>query len=91
MKCEACGNDMVWEGNLRGGYMVCWHCRSLDIAHALNDPEPYPFDENPVPEYNNDYGQSDDQLKEVITLSNGIAIYAPSASELWLDHYRYMK
>lgn len=29
MKCEHCNNEMVWEGSLRGGHLVCQHCESI--------------------------------------------------------------
>lgn len=90
MKCDACGNDMVWEGPIRGGYMVCWHCRSLDICHALNDPEP---DEGGSYEsYHFDPAEpGDDYLKELITFGEVIIHFNPGKVVTHFNPRRYMK
>lgn len=42
MKCEHCNNEMVWEGSLRGGHLVCQHCESIsDSAYNLRVKEIY--------------------------------------------------
>ena len=35
MKCEHCNNDMVWEGSMQSGGMVCRTCQALDLAEAI--------------------------------------------------------
>ena len=35
MKCEHCKSDMVWEGSMQSGGMVCRTCQALDLAEAI--------------------------------------------------------
>ena len=37
MKCETCGHDMVWQGSIRAGHMVCDYCSSAQTKPGLTE------------------------------------------------------